>query len=146
MSSLSSVEPGEYQPLKLPNKSGFSEFSSYGKTSSSQRLLRETAEVSGVSIYGLGRLLGLPFPNNIYRWLDGSARPSQRYVLRLARLLLLHTAGVKLIAIHHINWDTDGEIVYKELVPVGGGWPKVEKKAATAPRSLMDKFRSQTPR
>ena len=146
VSTISSIEPGEYRPLKLPSGSGFSEFSSYGKTSASQRLLRDTAEVLGVTIYGLGRLLGLPFSHNIYRWLDGSARPSQRYVLRLARLLLLHSAGLKMIAVHHINWDDDGEIVYKERVVVGGGWPKVEKKVATAPRSLMDKFRSQTPR
>ena len=146
MSDIKNIEPGEYRPIRLPRRSGFSEFSSYGNTPASQRLLRDTAEVLGVTIYGLGRLLGLPFSHNIYRWLDGQARPSQRYVLRLARLLLLHSAGLKMFTVHHINWDTDGVIVYKERVVVGGGWPREEKKVVTAQSSLMDRLRAQTPR
>ena len=80
-------------------------------------VLTESADAFGVTIWGLARLLGLPWIHQIYSWLDGSKKPSSLYMARLCWLHLMSTSGVKLITIKGIDWET-GQIIWKEIIHV----------------------------
>ena len=82
-------------------------------------VLTESADVFGVTIWGLARLLGLPWLHQIYSWLEGSKKPSSPYMARLCWLHLMLTSGVRLIAVKGIDWQT-GEIIWKERIDVPG--------------------------
>ena len=145
------VEQGEFAWIKKPWEPKTLKNFPYAKISGCNRVLEDAQKDFGITAWGLARLLGVPWLHQIYQWLDGSRRTSQMYMTRLCKLYQLHLQGIKLFAVHHINWDDDGEIVYKERVDVSGNGgastsgrrvPPAESKY----RDTMAKLRSQTPR
>ena len=92
----------------------------YAKVSGCNRVLRDSATDFDITIWGLARLLGLPWLNNVYQWLDGTQRPSQMYMTRLTKLYQLDRRGLALDTVHHIDWDGDGTIHMKEVIDVSG--------------------------
>lgn len=91
---------------KAADGSGLSRFMSF---SSAEWLIRETAEECGVSLLGLGILVGLPDPHAVYQWTAGYRRPAPVYAARLHALALI---GKEAFWIERINWVT-GEIKWK---------------------------------
>ncbi len=123
----------------------------YMKVSGCNRVLMDAATDFDITIWGLARLLGLPWLNNIYHWTNGTQRPSQMYSMRLTKLYQLERQGLKLYTVHHIDWFGDGKIHFKEVVNVsgtGGVSPKRRKVSAqeSENRDEMAKFLSQSPR
>ena len=148
---MQQVEQGEFAWIEKPWEPKAYKNFPYAKVSGCNRVLRDAQADFGVTAWGLARLLGLRWLHNIYKWLDGTQRPAQMYTIRLIKLYQLQRQGIKLIAVHHINWDGDGEIVYKERVnvPGNGGVPTNERKVSAAEgknRNKMGKLLSQLPR
>ena len=111
----------------------------------------ELAWHNGITLWGLSRLLGLPWLSDIYKWLNGTQRPSQMYTIRLCKLYQLHLQGLQLITVHHINWDGDGRIHLKERVNVSGTGGIPSKRRRLSPQEsrdqdLRDKFMAHSPR
>ena len=123
----------------------------YAKVSGCNRVLRDAATDFDITVWALARLLGLPWLNNIYQWLDGTQRPSQMYMTRLTKLYQLDKKGLELDTVHHIDWDGAGTIHLKERVDVsgiGGISPKGRTLSPqeTRDRDSMAKFFAQSPR
>ena len=145
------VEPGEFAWIAKPWEPKTLKFFPFAKVSGCNRVLADAQKDFGITVWGLARLLGLRWLHNIYDWLDGSRRPSQMYTIRLIKLYQLHLQGIKLLAVHHINWDDDGEIVYKERVDVSGngGVSRNGRRFSASEgkhRDKMVQLRSQSPR
>ena len=72
----------------------------------------------------LARLLGLTAPRQVFRWLAQDSRPSPVYLQRLVHLLLMDKAGIPLVMLWAINWET-GELVWRKgFEPEGVGSPE----------------------
>ena len=145
------VEQGEFAWIEKPWEAKTFKNFPYAKVSGCNRVLRDSQDDFGVTAWGLARLLGLKWLHNIYKWLDGTQRPSQMYMTRLCKLYQLQRQGIKLITVHHINWDGDGEIVYKEVVNVSGnGGISTNRRPLSAAeskdRNKVATFRAQSPR
>jgi hypothetical protein len=69
------------------------------------------------SIWRLGKLAGVPNPGNSSKWMDGTAKPGQRYPLRIAMMLIMKLDGTikDYRQIDRILWD-EGIIVEKSGV------------------------------
>lgn len=148
---VNQVEQGEFAWIEKPWEPKTLKNYPFAKVSGCNRVLLDAQKDFRITSWGLARLLGLKWLHNIYGWLDGSRRPSQMYVIRLCKLYQLHLQGIKLIAVHHINWDGDGEIVYKEVVNVSGNGGVTRNgrqvsEAESKNRDKMAKFRAQSPR
>jgi len=75
--------------------------------------LRPICEMLGITPYRLGRLLDMEAPHNVYRWFNGDVRPSQRYCIRMMRLMQMGTlGGVKFRFVDRIEWP-EGKIIWK---------------------------------
>jgi len=133
--------PKAWNPKTLKNYN-------HAKTSASNDLLRDACDHFDIKIWGLARLLGLPWLNAIYLWLDGTRRPCQMYMARLCKLYSLKAEGLKLFTVHHIDWDGTGEIHFKEIisVPGPGGVTPRRQKISAEDQELRDKYMKFTPR
>ncbi len=123
----------------------------YAKVSGCNRVLRDAATDFDITVWGLARLLGLPWLNNVYHWLDGTQRPNQMYMTRLTKLYQLERKGLELDTVHHIDWDGDGTIHMKERVNVSGTGGVSPKRRSVSPqesedRDTMAKFLTKSPR
>ena len=145
------VEPEEFAWIQKPWQPMTYKNFTYAKVSGCNRVLADAQTDFGVTAWGLARLLGLRWLQDIYKWLDGTQRPSQMYAIRLIKLYQLHIQGIQLIAVHHINWDDNGEIVYKERVDVSGNAGVSTNGRKVSPtkspyRNKIAKLLSQSPR
>jgi len=119
----------------------------HAKASACNQVLEEATADFGIKAWGLARLLGLPWLHQIYQWLDGTQRPCQMYMTRLVKLYQLKSQGLRLITVHHIDWDGSGEIHFKEIVtfmPDGS----VQRRQTISPQDeeLKAKWMQVTPR
>ena len=135
-------KPGKPQTYKNYN---------FAKTSACNQVLVDAMNNFDIKAWGLARLLGLPWLNQIYGWLDGTQRPSQMYMTRLVKLYSLKAQGLELWEVHHIDWDSDGEIHLKEIVtvlPVGTLSSSRKRQTLLSPedQELRDRFMRYTPR
>ena len=87
----------------------------YSSFSDSLSIVRDTVGALGVSPYRLGWLLGVPRNEMVYRWLGCEKRVSQKYSVRLARLLIMKLLGTDFRFIKAIDWST-GQIIGKETI------------------------------
>ena len=145
------VYPDEFAWLEQPWGSK-TKSQPYAKISGTNRVLTDAMTDFEVTAWGLARLLGLPWLQQIYQWLGGTHRPSQMYVTRLVKLYQLHNYGLKLSTVHNIDWDGSGEIYLKNQVDVSG------TRGITPPRQrglspkekedkeIRDRFMNQKPR
>ncbi len=86
-------------------------------------VLRKSVDVLRInSDWALAKLLGCPWPHQIYTWLDGTKRPSSLYMARLVWLHIMHASGTRLRLIDSIDWDA-GEIFWKETLSIHGKDP-----------------------
>lgn len=76
-------------------------------------LLNEAMIVMGVNPHQLAKQLGVKHVVNIYSWLNGSSHPSQGFLIRLSKLLILRLSGVRLAEAAWIDWE-EGEIHWKK--------------------------------
>jgi len=119
----------------------------FAKTSACNAVLVDAMKNFGIKAWALARLLGLPWLNQIYQWLDGTQRPSQIYSMRLTKLYQLERQGLKLLTVHHIDWDGTGEIHLKEIVSVPGpGEVTPRRQISPEDEELRDKYMKYTPR
>jgi len=123
----------------------------HARTSASNELLRDACDHFDIKPWGLARLLGLPWLNSIYLWLDGTRRPCQMYMARLVKLYSLKAKGLELDTVHHIDWNGTGEIHFKEIVtflPDGSVAPRPRRQKTISPedQELRDKYMKYTPR
>ena len=99
-------------------------------------VLRKSVDVLRInSDWALAKLLGCPWPHQIYTWLDGTKRPSSLYMSRLVWLHIMHANGARLRLIDSIDWDA-GEIIWKETLSTFGKDPL---------RASVAKFMDQRP-
>jgi len=145
------VEPGEFAWIEKPWDAKTYKNFTYARVSGCNRVLVDATTDFGITLWGLSRLLGLPWLSDIYKWLNGTQRPSQMYTIRLCKLYQLHLQGLKLITVHHINWDGDGGIHLKELVNVSGNGGVPSKRRGLSPQEgkdqeLRDRFMKESPR
>ncbi len=124
---------------------------SFAKTSACNRVLVDACDHFEIKIWGLARLLGLPWLHQIYGWLDGTQRPSQIYMTRLVKLYSLKAQGLELWEVHHIDWNGTGEIHLKEIVtvlPDGTLSSSRKRQTLLSPedQELRDRFMKYTPR
>ncbi len=121
------------------------------KTSACNQVLVEAMNNFDIKAWALARLLGLPWLQHIYKWLDGTQRPSQMYMTRLCKLYQLEREGLKLVTVHHIDWDGDGTIHLNRVVNVSGTGGISPKRRSLSPQEskdqeLRDKFMAHSPR
>lgn len=134
-----------WQP-KPENPKTFKNFN-FAKASGCNQILVDAMADFRIKAWPLARLLGLPWLHQIYQWLDGTQRPCQMYMTRLVRLYQLKSQGLRLITVHHIDWDGDGTIHFKEIVnfmPDGS----VARRQTISPQDeeLRDRWMQETPR
>ena len=112
------------------------------------RVLVDAMNNFDIKAWGLARLLGLPWLNNIYKWLDGSQRPNQMYMTRLVKLYSLRAEGLEIDMVHHIDWNGDGAIHFKEIISVPGPGEVTPRRQTISPedQELRDRFMKYTPR
>lgn len=66
-----------------------------------------------ISPYRMAILIGAEPAHNVYKWLSGERRPSQRYCIRMMRLMQMKVMdGVNLSLVDHIEWP-EGTITWK---------------------------------
>ncbi len=94
------------QPAIYPGAFTTIGHSLYSSHYASERVLEETRRRFGCSKYQFSGLLGQPFPNDYYKWLSGTCRPSPQYLLKLIHLRDLHDAGFALNRARRIDWST----------------------------------------
>ncbi len=145
------VEPGDFAWIEKDWGPKVYKNFPYAKVSGCNRVLRDAATAFDITIWGLARLLGLPWLNNVYHWLDGSQRPSQMYMTRLVKLYQIRDGGLELDTVHHIDWDGDGQIHLKEVVNVSGTGGVSPNRRTLSPQEARDqdsmaKFFAQSPR
>ena len=145
------VEPGDFAWIERDWGPKVFKNQPYAKVSGCNRVLRDAATDFDITVWGLARLLGLPWLNNIYLWLDGTRRPNQMYMTRLTKLYQLDKHGLELDTVHHIDWDGDGTIHKKEVINVSGtGGVSPKRRSVQAQegedRNEMAKFLSKSPR
>jgi len=138
----------QFGKVPKPGKSKTYRNSNYAKTSACNQVLVDAMNNFGIKAWGLARLLGLPWLNQIYGWLDGTQRPSQIYVIKLCKLYSLQAQGLKLFTVHHIDWDGTGEIHFKEVISVPGpGEVTPRRKVISSDdEELRERFMKYTPR
>ena len=67
-------------------------------------VLRKSVDVLRInSDWDLAKLLGCPWPHQVYTWLDGTKRPSSLYMSRLVWLHIMHANGARLRLIDSID-------------------------------------------
>ena len=117
------------------------------KTSACNELLGDACDHFDIKIWGLARLLGLPWLHQIYMWLNGTRRPSQMYMTRLVKLYSLQAEGLELWMVHHIDWNDTGEIHFKEIISVPGPGGVSPRRQTISPedQELRDRFMKYTP-
>ena len=106
------VQPGlfasEYDLHQTAERSDSS--NKYATAAGYSHALRRAVDLFGVTLFQLGRLLGLPEPGHVYKWTSESQRtqrrPASKYMLRLCVLFDLHMRGVSLVMIDGIDWTT----------------------------------------
>ncbi len=119
------------------------------KTSACNQVLVEAMNNFDIKAWALARLLGLPWLQHIYKWLDGTQRPSQMYMTRLCKLYSLKAQGLEIDMVHHIDWNGTGEIYFKEIISVPGPGevtPRRQKTISPEDQELRDKYMKFTPR
>ena len=134
--------PKDWNPKTLKNYN-------HAKTSACNELLRGACDHFDITAWGLARLLGLPWLNTIYLWLDGTRRPCQMYMARLVKLYSLRAEGLELDTVHHIDWNGTGEIHFKEIISVPGPGevtPRRQKTISQGDEELRERFMKYTPR
>ena len=89
----------------------------YASHSESEETLRLSLEVFGLSGYALAKLLQVTTANFL-KWFNGTYRPSQRHLSHLIKIHVMHSNGLLLGLVDHIDWTTN-EIVYKKGVTLG---------------------------
>ena len=95
----------------------------YPPFAGAELVLRESVAVLRInSPWALAKLLGCPWPHQIYTWLDGTKRPSSLYMARLVWLHIMHASGARLRLIDSIDWDA-GDIFWKETLSTTGKDP-----------------------
>ena len=145
------VEPGDFAWIAKPwGPKTFKNYP-YAKVSGCNRVLDDAATHFNITIWGLARLLGLPWLADVYKWLNGVQRPSQMYMTRLCKLYQLEREGLKLVTVHHIDWDGDGTIHLNRVVNVSGTGGISPKRRSLSPQEskdqeLRDKFMAHSPR
>ncbi len=108
----------------------------YPPYAGAELVLVESVEVLRIrSPWALAKLLGCPWPHQVYTWLDGTKRPSSLYMARLVWLHMMNASGVRLMTVDSIDWDS-GEIFWKETLSSVGKDPI---------RASMSKFMDQRP-
>ncbi len=145
------VEPGDFAWIERDYGPKMFKNQPYAKVSGCNRVLKDATTDFDITVWGLARLLGLPWLNNIYLWLDGTRRPSQMYMTRLVKLYQLHNQGLQLFTVHQIDFDGDGSIHLKEVVSVSGTGGISPKRKTLSPqesenREQMAKNFAQSPR
>jgi hypothetical protein len=83
--------------------------SHYGTAAGNVAVLSECLQNLSVTKFQLAGLLDVRPRSYIYRLFSGGRRPSNLYLLRLVRLLLMQAEGQMVFEMQSINWDT-GEI------------------------------------
>ncbi len=140
---IKSIEPGLYAALGAGPR-----LSQYARTSGCNEVLRDACSIFGVSMYRLAFLLGCPHVGRIYQWTAGESRPSVKYMLRLVKLHQVELAGLRLITVRSVDWDT-GVIHFKPRWD-GKGWVAETSGAAGTSgethRDIMAHFLSKSPR
>ena len=68
-------------------------------------ILQETCTHLNISLWRLGKLLSLS-SNLIYRWRNGSRRPSSLYLARLWYLWILRDRGAEVARWKRIDWES----------------------------------------
>ena len=118
------------------------------KTSACNQVLVEAMNNFDIKAWALARLLGLPWLQHIYKWLDGTQRPSQMYMTRLCKLYSLKAQGLEIDEVHHIDWNGTGEIHFKEIISVPGPGEVTPRRQTISPedQELRDRFMKFTPR
>lgn len=85
----------------------------YSERSESIEALGPVCELLHIKPYRLGILLGMDGPHNVYRWFNGDVRPSQKYCIRIMRLMQMAALdGVKFHLVERIEWPA-GKIIWK---------------------------------
>lgn len=102
------ITPGDFS--LIPQKGDF-KTSAYLSRSANAEVLRTAAEQFGITPWYLFKLLGANTDHG-YKWLSGNRRPSAAYLIRLLRLYQIYGAGLDILRILKINWDT-GQIILK---------------------------------
>ncbi|HJS83132.1 MAG TPA: hypothetical protein VJ742_09900, partial [Nitrososphaera sp.] len=75
--------------------------------------LSSMPEILSVSQYRLALLIGIDSPCNIYKWYSGQQRPSQRYCIRMMRLMQMKVLdGVNFSLVDRVEWP-EGKIIWK---------------------------------
>ena len=97
------ISPRTFAAIPSSLKVGASS-KAYGRHSANAEVLDEAMETFRVSKYQLSKLLGFSSPSNIYRWFDGTHRPSPLYLVRLLKLWSLYHSGVTLFRIRFVDW------------------------------------------
>jgi hypothetical protein len=81
--------------------------------SESIEALGAICEILHITPYRLAGLINMESACNIYRWLNGEVRPSQRYCIRMMRLMQMSALdGVKFALVDHVEWP-EGKIIWK---------------------------------
>ena len=96
-----------------PNELGMSdkpEHNKYALMAGYRECIKRALDAFGISLFHLGKLLGLPDAHDVYKWTSPSKRtqrrPASKYMMRLAALYDLHVKGIPLIALDGIDWST----------------------------------------
>ena len=96
-----------------PNELGMSdkpEHNKYALMAGYRECIKRALDAFGISLFHLGKLLGLPDAHDVYKWTSPSKRtqrrPASKYMMRLAVLYDLHVKGIPLIALDGIDWST----------------------------------------
>ena len=89
----------------------------YATHSETEEALRSSCSVFGITGYALAKLLQVS-PSNFLQWYNGTYRTSQRHETHLIKLHVMHSNGLLLGLVDHIDW-TANEIVYKKGVTLG---------------------------
>ena len=105
-SQQAEIEPGAFKPVDLLTESGDKKGRSlYLSRHANRTVLTEVVEALGLTKYQLAGLLGISSRANLFKYFNGTRRPSPAYLLRLVKLQLLYMAGVPIYLASRIDWD-----------------------------------------
>ena len=136
---MRTISPGTYSSVGPGPRD-----SKYGKYSAGCEALADACKIFDVTPYRLSFLLGTAHPQKIYQWLSCESKPSVKYMLRLVKLHQLQLAGLQVILVRSINWDT-GVIRYH---PVWDGSRFVESTSLLpggVVKDVLAEWKSKTP-
>ena len=108
----------------------------YPRREAVEHLLNTLLEVTGITKYQLGKILGCKHESQVFQWFSGYRRPGPLYLSRLCHVLLMgwEPNGLQIDLISSIDWEMS-EITWRSGVTTKDdhffpGWNVTRKRKA----------------